>query len=198
MYPLTWTRVGLFTLSIIPAFWFTWGLFQDDLWANPIEYITHQSGQLSLFFLVLTLMVKPVQELLGWFAPMSYRRQLGLFAAFYAVLHSLVYLGLDLGFYWDEIWLDILEHPYIWAGIVAVIVLIVLALTSTTGWRKRLKKTWQKIHNWVYIIPVLGVLHFVLLVKADYAEPILFGFMFVLLLSWRILSPEKRRKFKVL
>ena len=199
MYSWTKARVSLFAVSLSPCLYFIYGLFIEELlWGNPIEYVTHQSGHISLLFLGLTLMIKPAQDLFGWMALIHYRRQLGLFSCFYAILHALVYFGLDLGFYWEEIVIDVIEHPYVWVGMIAILFFVVLAITSTQGWRIRLKKKWQSLHNWVYILPVLGILHFFLLVKADWSEPLLFASVFIVLLSWRLLNKAKRRAFRLL
>ncbi len=197
MYQWSFWRMALFVGSVLPSIYFAWGIYTDSLGGNPIEYATHQTGQLSLFFLGVTLMIRPAQEVFGFFQIMQYRRQLGLFAFYYAALHAVIYFGVDLGFYWQEIWIDLLEHPYVWVGMIAVLIMLLLAVTSTQGLRRKLKKTWQKIHNWIYIVPVLGVVHFLLLVKADLVEPILYAIVFIALLSWRMISLKKRRTLSI-
>ena len=134
MYPWTKTRAALLVASFAPFLYFCYGLFVDELlWGNPIEYVTHQSGQFCLLFLGLTLMIKPAQDLFGWMHLMTYRRQLGLFAFFLWFCAWAYLFGLDLGFYWEEIVVDVLEHPYVWVGLIAVTVMLPLAITSTQG-----------------------------------------------------------------
>ena len=176
----------LFGLCLLPFAVLVFLGIQDQLGANPIEAITHFTGDWTLYFLLITLAVTPLRKLSGHNELLRYRRMLGLFAFFYACLHFSTYLVLDQFFDFDEIYRDIVKRPYITVGFTAFILLIPLALTSTKGMMRRLGKNWKKLHTLIYIIGTLGILHFLWLVKADILEPVIFGTILVLLLFLRL------------
>jgi len=175
----------VFIVSLIPAGLLVLGIVNDELGANPIEMLTHQTGLWGLYFLLITLTVTPLRLLTGMAWLISLRRMLGLFAFFYACLHLLVYFWLDQSFAWPVIFEDIFKRPYITVGFSAWILLLPLALTSTRSAIKRLGKNWQRLHKLVYLAVMLVILHFLWLVKADYAEPILYLIIFLVLLVLR-------------
>jgi len=164
----------------------------DDLGANPVEALTHDTGDWALRFLLASLAVTPLRMLTGRSWLIRYRRMLGLFAFFYALVHFTIYLWIDQGFLWSEIIADILKRPYITLGFAAFLILVPLAMTSTKGMLRRLGKRWIMLHRLVYASALLGILHFVWLVKADYREPGLYLLIFLLLMLFRI-PPLKRR-----
>ena len=161
----------VFVLCLLPLLWLSYLLFTDGLGANPLEELTRRSGEWTLRFLLLGLAMTPLRILTGSAEPIRYRRMLGLFSFFYAACHLLTYLWFDQFFDWTEIYRDILKRPYITLGMLAFLLLIPLALTSTRNMMRRLGKRWQKLHKMVYVIAMLGVLHFFLLVKADLYWP---------------------------
>lgn len=168
-----------------------WGL-AGDLGANPVETVTHHSGTWTLRLLMATLAVTPLRLVAGWGAVLRYRRMLGLFAFFYAVLHLAAYLWLDQHFAWRDIAEDILKRPYITVGFTAFLLLVPLAVTSTRGMVRRLgAQRWLALHRLVYISGLLGCLHFLWLVKADLREPVLYLAIFVMLMGLR--TPVARR-----
>jgi len=175
----------VFGVSLIPAGLLVLGVLNDELGANPIEMLTHQTGLWGLYFLLITLTITPLRLLTGMAWLISLRRMLGLFAFFYACLHLLVYFWLDQSFAWAAIFEDIFKRPYITVGFGAWILLLPLALTSTRYAIRRLGKNWQKLHKIVYLAVMLVILHFLWLVKADYAEPILYLITFLILLALR-------------
>ena len=175
----------VFSASLLPFSLLLIGAFNDQLGANPVETLTHQTGLWGLYFLLITLSVTPVRQLTGAAWLVNLRRMLGLFAFFYACLHLLVYLWLDQYFTWNSIVEDVVKRPYITVGFTAWLLLLPLALTSTKAAIKRLGKNWKQLHKLVYMTVMLVMLHFIWLVKADYAEPVLYLVLFLLLMLAR-------------
>jgi sulfoxide reductase heme-binding subunit YedZ len=153
---------------------------------NPVEAITHFTGDWTLRILLLTLAVTPLRRLTGQAWIVRYRRMLGLFTFFYAVLHVATYLWLDRYFDLGSIAEDVLKRPYITVGFAAFVLMVPLAITSTQGWIRRLGRRWKTLHRAVYVIGVLGVLHFLWLVKADLLEPAIYGVILAVLLGLRV------------
>lgn len=166
-------------------FWQVWQSGSDALGADPVAEIEHRTGLWALRLLLLTLAITPLRQLSGQSVLLRFRRMLGLYAFFYACVHLGVYLGLDLRGYWAQIFEDIVKRPYITIGFIAWLLLIPLAITSTQGWMRRLKRNWGKLHKAIYAIGVLAVLHFWWLVKSDIREPLLYAAILALLLGWR-------------
>lgn len=187
--PETAVRVGkplVFLLCLTPFALLVWRTLGDALGANPVEAVVHFTGSWALRLLLVTLAVTPLRRLSGWPWLVRFRRMLGLFAFFYAVLHVSAYLILDRALAWDDILADLTERPYIVVGFAAFVLLVPLAVTSTRGWVRRLGRRWQQLHRAVYAIAVLGVLHFLWLVKADIREPLIDGAVLALLLGFRV------------
>jgi sulfoxide reductase heme-binding subunit YedZ len=190
-------KVVVWVLCLIPAGRLAYGAFTDNLTANPIEYITLQTGFWTLTLLMITLAISPLRRITGWNRIIQLRRPIGLFAFFYVVLHFLTYVTLDRWFDFSTIAEDIAERPYITVGFTAFLLLIPLAITSTKGWIRRLGKRWSLIHRAIYFAAALGVLHFYWKksAKSDVAEPLIFaGILAVLLLARVIIWLMKRRK----
>ncbi|MBN6101354.1 protein-methionine-sulfoxide reductase heme-binding subunit MsrQ [Xanthomonas sp. CFBP 8703] len=166
-------------------FWQVWQSGSDALGADPVAEIEHRTGLWALRLLLLTLAITPLRQLSGQSVLLRFRRMLGLYAFFYACVHLGVYLGLDLRGYWAQIFEEIVKRPYITVGFLAWLLLIPLAITSTQGWMRRLKRNWGKLHKAIYAIGVLAVLHFWWLVKSDIREPLLYAAILALLLGWR-------------
>ncbi len=176
----------LFILMLIPAAYYGWGIWQDSLGANPLEAVIRGLGDWGLRFLLITLLVSPLRRLLNWAQLLRLRRMLGLYAYFYVALHLLGYLWFDQFFDWEEIWLDILERPFITVGMISVVLLTPLAVTSTKGMIKRLGKNWKRLHTLVYPISMLAVLHFWWMVKLDVTEPVIYAAILTVLLGERL------------
>ncbi len=179
-------KAVVFVAAFVPLLFLIWGFVTDDLTANPVEYLLHQTGYWGLVLLLFSLAVTPLRRLSGWKKIITVRRMLGLFSFFYITLHFLIYLLLDRELYWDEIIPDIVKRPYITIGFTAFLAMIPLAVTSTKGWMKRLGRRWQKLHRLVYAVAVAGVVHFWWQVKADVSEPAMFFAMLMLLLAFRL------------
>ncbi|MCU1235785.1 MAG: Ferric reductase domain protein transrane component, N-terminal domain [Candidatus Solibacter sp.] len=181
-----WTKVLVFVASLAPLMWVGWRAYNQNLTANPIEYITHFTGDWTIRFLVFTLAVTPLRKLLGLPDLIRFRRMIGLFAFFYGTLHFTTYLWLDKFFDVAEIWKDVYKRPYITAGFVAFLAMLPLAITSTTGWIRRLGgKRWQALHRLVYLSAIAGVIHYYWLVKSDIRLPAMYGAFVGILLAYR-------------
>ena len=181
-----WGKPLVFALCLGPLLALLWGLIRQDLGPNPMETLTHSTGIWALRLLLLTLAVTPLRRLLGLPWLVRFRRLLGLFAFFYASLHFGVYLALDRALAWEEILKDLAERPYITLGFAALVLLVPLAVTSTRGWVRRLGRGWQRLHRLGYVLGLLGVLHFLWLVKADLREPLIYGAVLAVLLAARL------------
>lgn len=175
----------LFLVCLAPFLLMAWDTINADLGANPVESLTHRSGDWALRILLVTLAVSPLRQLSGWSRIVAYRRMVGLFAFFYAVLHFVVWIWLDQHFNWAEMLEDVVKRPYITVGFAAFILLIPLVLTSSSYAMRTLGRKWKTLHKSVYLIGVLAVLHYLWLVKADKLEPIIYGIVLILLLLFR-------------
>ena len=185
---LKWLVWGL---GLVPLVWLLWRGFTDLLGANPIEQVLHRLGDISLILLLVTLSITPIRRLTGWNDLAPLRRPIGLFAFFYLTMHFLWYAVFDEQLAMEFIIEDIAERPYIIAGFTAWLLLIPLAVTSTRGWIRRLKKNWQRLHRLVYVATGLGVLHFYWQVKADTYWPLVATGVLVALMIPRILWARK-------
>jgi len=194
-------KAALFAASLLPFARLVLFAFTDRLGANPIEFITRNTGDWTLYFLCFTLLVTPLRKLTGWHWLIRLRRMLGLFAFFYATLHFTTFLWFDHFFDFNEMLKDVVKRPFITVGFTAFVLLIPLAVTSTNGMVKRLGgKRWQSLHRLVYLIAALGILHFWWMKagKNDFAEPALFGSIAALLLlvrlHWNVVQPWLQRR----
>jgi len=179
--PLVWLACGAF------------GWFGASLGADPVKKLEHECGKTALNFLLITLAVTPVRNLLGLPQLLRLRRMLGLFAFFYAVTHFAVYLVLDLELNWSMLGADIVKRPYITIGFTALLLLVPLAATSTNGMMRRLGRRWTSLHRLVYVIAILGVWHFYWQVKRDVREPLLYAGILALLLLYRVVRARAAR-----
>ena len=177
----------VFIASLIPLAVLAWMAGSDALGANPIEKIEDYNGEWALRFLMFTLAVTPLRRLLGWNALVRYRRMLGLFAFFYACLHVSAYIGLDMYFDVGDIVDDVVDRLWITIGMATFLMLLALAVTSTTGWIRRLGGArWNRLHQLIYVAAVTGSAHYLLSVKKDIEEPLFFAAIFgvIFLLRW--------------
>ena len=176
----------IWVLALLPLARLFWLGFNENLTANPIEFVERSTGTWTLIFLLITLSMTPIRLLTGVVWQVQLRRMLGLWMFFYACLHITTYVWLDYSFFWDEIIKDIIEHPYIIVGFSAFVLTIPLAITSNNAMVRRLKSNWKKLHQLIYIIAILAILHFWWLVKKDVTEPFYYAFALACLLSIRI------------
>jgi methionine sulfoxide reductase heme-binding subunit len=178
--------------SMVPLLWLLWDQLQDNLSINPIDDYTDRTGSTAIILLLLSLAVTPVQTVTGWRKVSTIRKSLGLWAFAYAVLHMLVFVGLDYGFSLEFILLDGLpSKPYILVGLSALLILLPLALTSTKGMQKRLGKNWKKLHRWVYAAGLLAVIHYIWVAKVAFGEPTLYAIILGVLLAARLPTVRK-------
>jgi sulfoxide reductase heme-binding subunit YedZ len=166
-----------------------------DLGADPVDRLLHACGITALNMLLITLLVTPVRQITGWNSLVRLRRMLGLFAAFYALAHFTVYAWLDQGLDLHAIGADIIKRPYITIGMLALLLLIPLAVTSTNRMMRRLGRRWQTLHRLVYLVTLLGVWHFWWQVKKDIREPLIYAGIFLALMAWRFFKAKFRGKF---
>jgi sulfoxide reductase heme-binding subunit YedZ len=193
-----WLKPAVFLLCLIPFVQLGFNAYTGNLGANPIEAITRFTGSWALIILISSLAVTPLRRVTGWNELIKFRRMLGLFAFFYAVLHFATYMVLDLYFDFPAILKDVLKRPYITVGFTALVLMIPLAFTSTAGMIRRLGKRWQQLHYLVYAVGILGVVHFYWLVKADITRPAQYGAVLAILLAHRLVVKwaARRKAFK--
>jgi methionine sulfoxide reductase heme-binding subunit len=181
-----WTKVLVFLAGLLPLCWAGWRAYHNDLTANPIEYITRFTGDWTIRMVVLTLAVTPLRKLLGLPDLIRFRRMIGLYAFFYGSLHFVTYIWLDKFFDLAEMWKDVAKRPFITAGFTAFVLMVPLAVTSTTGWIRRMGgKRWQALHRLVYLTGIIGVIHYYWLVKSDIRLPAMYGAFVGILLAYR-------------
>jgi sulfoxide reductase heme-binding subunit YedZ len=162
-------------------------LFTDDLGVNPIEELTRELGVWGLRLLLLDLAITPAAQLLRQPRLIRFRRPIGLMAFFYVLMHLSTFIGLDHFFDWAAIWKEILKRPFITIGMAGFVLLLPLVFTSTNAMIRRVgPRTWRRIHQAIYLIAILGVLHYFLLVKADKTMPLIYGAIAAVLLGYRV------------
>lgn len=176
----------IFLLSSIPFIIIIFKIFFNRLGPEPIKEITLHTGEWTLLFLVFTLSMTPLKRLTNLNIWISIRRMLGLFAFFYGSLHMLTYVGLDYQFDLSAISKDILTKKFIFVGFAAWFLMTPLAITSSKKMMGILKKNWKKLHRLIYLISILGVIHFLWLVKKDLTEPLVYLLIIIVLLILRI------------
>jgi sulfoxide reductase heme-binding subunit YedZ len=191
---MKWLKIPVFILCLVPVLLLAWRAWHQDLGANPIEFITHATGDWTLRFLATTLAVTPLRRLLGRPELVRVRRMLGLFAFFYGCLHFMTYLWLDKFFDIAEITKDVWKRPFITAGFVGFVAMVPLAVTSTAGWIRRLGgRRWQLLHRLIYVSALAGVLHYYWLVKSDIRLPLMYAVIVAVLLGYRVVAARMKR-----
>ncbi len=183
---MLWLKRVLFIVCLIPLARLVFLGLSDQLSANPIEFIERSTGFWSLLILLVSLALTPIRLLTGCAWPIQLRRMLGLYMFFYACLHVATYVWLDFAFNWADITKDISKHPRILIGFAAFILSVPLAITSNNFMMKRLRGRWKELHQWVYLISILAVVHFWCLVKKDIREPLLYACILAALLGERV------------
>jgi methionine sulfoxide reductase heme-binding subunit len=186
-------KVGVWVVALAPLAHLLYGYWTDDLTVNPIEYVTRELGETAIRLLLATLTLTPLRLLFGWSWPIALRRLLGLFAFFYVCLHFGVWIVLDHFFDWHTMGDDIVKRPWITVGVTALVLLIPLAATSTTGMIKRLGGVaWRRLHRLVYVAAVLGVLHYIWLAKKVLIQPWVYAAILAALLGIRAWDAGRR------
>jgi sulfoxide reductase heme-binding subunit YedZ len=195
------TRRGRFVIksfvvliALSPAAWLTYAMLTDGLGANPIQMLTQETGTWTLRFVAATLAITPLRRLTGWNWLIKFRRMIGLFAFFYGTVHFFTWSWLDQFFDWNAMVKDVVKRPFITVGFTAFVLMIPLALTSTTGWIRRLGgKRWNRLHQLIYVTAILGVIHYYWLVKADTQRPIRYGVIIGALLIARLIHTLRQK-----
>jgi len=193
---LRFTKIVIFVAALIPLARLAWKAFHGGLGANPIEVITHSTGDWTLILILTTLAITPLRKLTKQYWLIGVRRMIGLLAFFYGCLHFTTYTWLDKFFDWHEMIKDIAKRPFITMGFTAFVLLIPLALTSTRGWIRRLGRNWQRLHWLIYVAGIAAVIHYIWLVKADLRKPLQYALVLGVLLLYRIVvwALEARKK----
>jgi methionine sulfoxide reductase heme-binding subunit len=181
------TKTAIFLAALMPLARLVWRALHSNLGANPIERITHSTGDWTLILILTTLSITPLRRITRQYWLIGVRRMIGLFAFFYGTLHFLTYIWLDKFFDVHEMVKDIAKRPFITVGFSAFVLLIPLALTSTAWSIRRLGgKNWQRLHRLIYGTGILAVIHYTWLVKADHRKPIEYGIVLSVLLLYRV------------
>ncbi len=184
---MTFPKVVIFVNSLVPLVLLGWDLYYKRVGPNPLEFATRTTGMLTLIFLVLTVAVTPLRKIFGVNSLVKVRRMVGLFAFFYGVLHLLTYVWFDRLFNFISVGQDVVRRPFILVGMLAFILMVPLAITSTNKMVKRLGgKRWARLHRLTYIAAIAGVVHFWMLVKSDTRLPLTFAFIVLFLLGYRL------------
>jgi len=182
---IRWGKIVVFLVCLIPVALLGFSAYQGSLGANPLEVITHTTGDWTIRFLLITLAVTPLRQLAKQYWLIQFRRMLGLFAFFYGTLHLTTYLWFDKFFVWHDIWADVAKRKFITVGFLAFVLMIPLAVTSTKGMIRRLGKGWTQLHRLIYVSAIAGVIHYLWLVKADKSKPLFYGGILIVLLGYR-------------
>jgi methionine sulfoxide reductase heme-binding subunit len=199
-------KPAVFVACLTPGVWLgydAWRFFDGDVMAlgvDPSITLLHETGQTALAILLITLSITPVRRLLGVNRLQAVRRMLGVWAFTYAAIHVSLYLMLDQLCYslttceFNAIWEDVLKRRFIFVGALAFVILLLLALTSTTGWMRRLKKNWQRLHRMVYVAAIAAVIHFIWIQKSDISEPLNWAIWLAVLFGIRIVFAIQNRR----
>ena len=179
-------KPSIFILSTIPFLFITYKIFFNKLGPEPVKEITHFTGEWTLIFICLTLSMSPLKKLTNLNYWVKIRRMLGLFVFFYASLHLFTYIGIDYRFSWQPIFDDVVKKKYIFVGFAAWVLLIPLTITSSQKMMLLLKQNWKKLHRLIYVIAILGSLHFIWLSKTIYFKPLIYFVLITFLLILRI------------
>ena len=183
---------------LLPLFWLLFNISNDQLGSNPIQAIHMRLGDWALRFLCITLTITPIQTVTKWRGMTDYRQMFGLYAFFYATLHVLAYLFVDHAGVWTIIGIDIIESSYLWFGIVAYIIVLLLAITSPNSIKKRMGKNWKKLHRFIYYASAAAIIHYFWQLKGNLLQPLFYLTIIVFLLSFRFFSWIKNRRLNKL
>ena len=192
-------KPAVFVAAAVPGFVLLRRFLTGDLGVDPVTTLLHTSGRDALLILLVTLSVTPIRRLTGWNRVQSVRRMLGLWAFSYAFAHLAMYLVFNQLCYSYEtcqiaaVWDDVAKRKFILAGMLAFGLMLLLALTSTRGWIRRLGRNWGRLHRLVYVAGVAAIVHFIWKEKADYSEPLRWGSALLILLAVRVFFAVRKR-----
>ena len=188
---IKWLKRVLFLLCLTPAIWVGAHITTA---VNPVEYVTHQTGSWTLNFLLITLCITPLRVMTGRNELLKFRRMLGLFAFFYVCCHFCTWFVLDHFFDFGAMWHDVIKRRFITVGFAAFVLMMPLAITSNDAMIRRLKRNWARLHKLIYLIAILGVLHYWWLVKRDITDPLIYAVLLAALLLWRLARSQQQRR----
>ena len=189
MPDIKFAKTAVFVNAAVPISLLAWDAYHHRLGINPQEFVLHTTGTLTLVFLLLTLAVTPLRKVLGLPWMVQFRKMMGLYAFFHGCLHLLAYAWFDKGFDLRAITADTLKRPFIFVGMFAFVLMVPLAVTSTSNMVKRLGgRKWNRLHKLVFPSAIAGVVHYYMLVKADVSMPLAFGAALAVLLAYRVLN----------
>ncbi|MGI9279219.1 MAG: sulfite oxidase heme-binding subunit YedZ [Endozoicomonas sp.] len=180
------SKLFVFPLCLVPLGWLVYSVITNQLGPDPANTLTRDLGEWALIMLCASLAITPLRKITGINKLIRFRRMIGLFSLFYAVLHVMAYLAFMLGWDWQILLEDLVQRPYIIVGALTVLILSALGVTSTKKMMRRLGKRWAKLHKLVYLAAALAVLHFIWLAKSDYTEPVIYLAVVVGLFAFRI------------
>lgn len=197
-----WTKAAVFVLCALPFLLLLWPFYKlittadaPQFGANPVEFITHFTGDWTIRFLMITLAVTPARRIFNQPKLARYRRMFGLFAFFYVCLHFMTWFILDKQFSLSDMWADVLKRRFITVGMLGFAMLLPLTITSTAGWVRRMGfMKWQRLHRLVYFVALAGVIHYMWLVKSDETLPVMYGGILAVLMSYRLVTWIKTPK----
>lgn len=197
-----WARI--FTVWVVsvsacmaPLGFLVWDILTDNLGGNATQALHIRSGDWTLRFLWLTLAITPLQTVTQWRGMADYRQMLGLFTLLYATLHFVGYLFVDHAAQWKTILIDIGQSPYLWFGLIAFVIILLLGLTSPKNAKKKMGKSWKKLHRFIYLAAAMSMLHYFLQLKGNLAEPLFYLVIVVLLLAFRVVKWLRARKASI-
>ena len=187
-------RGGVFTLALLPFIWVSYAAATGGLGPDPAEALMHVTGEWSLRLLALTLLVSPLRAWTGWSLLLKLRRMLGLYAFFYGCIHLLSFLQFYVGWTPAGLLEELVERPYITMGFMAWLLMLPLAITSTRGMQRRLRRNWLRLHRLVYPAAILACLHLLWQARSDIGEALFYIGIFVVLLGWRLRRRRLQRR----
>jgi sulfoxide reductase heme-binding subunit YedZ len=195
-FKMTPLQIAAHIAALIPLAWLLWDFWQGNLGPDIIREATLRTGKAALIMLVAALACTPINLVFGFKPALKLRRPFGLYSFMYASIHFSIFIGLDYGFDFSLLQDALFEKRYALVGLAAGSILLALALTSTIGWQRRLKKNWKRLHKFVYLAGILAVIHFIWLVKQGVLEPWIWAAGIAILLLLRV-PPIKRQVLKL-
>ena len=195
MSRLSFFKIIVFLLALLPLARLIYGALTNNLGVNPVEFMTRYTGDWAMYFLLFTLAITPVRKITQWTWLIKFRRMLGLYVFFYACLHFLTFIWFEHFFNISDIIQDIIKRPFITIGFISLMLLIPLAVTSNQAMIRRLKRNWQKLHRMIYPISLMVMLHYFMMIKADYKEALIYLLILLILLAFRLPFIAQKRFF---